>query len=225
MQTESGNFHAPNNLIACNKEISLATRTFLPVWFDNNATEMDSIHRYSHLEIDVNKTALILIDVWACSNDIRLECNVKTKIVPLLKLAREQNMPIIHVPHDRDIHEHCQPLDGELITGKENRLSDTGCFDKYLQSHNISNLLYAGYRSNWCVLHRPTGIVKMSELGYNVILIRDCTIAMETPETLEGEWANKVSVNMVESQFGSTTTLKDLLVAFGEADDLNLSLK
>jgi nicotinamidase-related amidase len=135
-------------------------------------------------------------------------------MIPLLDLARAHNMTIIHASHGFNITEHCQPLPGELVTGEENDLYLTENFDEYLQAHNITTLLYAGYRSNWCVLHRPTGIIKMSEQGYNVILIRDCTIAFETPETLEGEWANKASINMVEAQFGSTTTLDDLQNAF-----------
>ncbi|WP_196213987.1 cysteine hydrolase family protein [Methanolobus vulcani] len=211
----SDDLHTSESSIVQNREITLLTRTFVPCGFDANKTEMNSTYNYSYLTIDMDKTALLLIDLWACPNDTRLDTNVKTKMVPLLEFARKENMTIVHSPHDYTMNEYCQPLDGEMVAGRDNGLRNTDSFDEYLQAHNITNLLYAGYRSNYCILHRPTGIIKMSELGYNVILIRDCTIAYETPETLEGEWANKVSINMVESQFGSTTTLNDLQKAFG----------
>jgi hypothetical protein len=208
------NLHDTNSL-SQGKEITLLTRTFVPAWLDANTTEMNSTYNYTYRTLDLDNTALVLIDLWAYSNDTRLNTNVRTKMAPLLELAREENMTIIHAPHDFTITEYCEPLPGELVTGTENGLSDTDIFDEYLEGHNITTLLYAGYRSNWCLLHRPTGIIKMSELGYDVILVRDCTIAFETPETLDGEWANKAAVNMVESQFGSTTTLNDLQEAFG----------
>jgi hypothetical protein len=48
-----------------------------------------------------------------------------------------------------------------------------------------------------------------------IVLIQDVTIAFETPETLDGEWANKSVINMVESEWGRTTTVDDLQTAFG----------
>ena len=56
-------------------------------------------------------------------------------------------------------------------------------------------------------------LVRMSELGYNTILVRDATIAFETPESLSGEWAYKMTINMVESLWGGTTTVDDLRAA------------
>jgi hypothetical protein len=56
----------------------------------------------------------------------------------------------------------------------------------------------------------------MAQLDYQIILIRDATIAQETAETLDGEWANKVVINMIESEWGRSTTVADLQTAFGE---------
>jgi nicotinamidase-related amidase len=50
----------------------------------------------------------------------------------------------------------------------------------------------------------------MSELGYNIVLIRDATLAFETPESLEGEWANVMAITMVEQLWGESTTIDDL---------------
>ena len=95
-------------------------------------------------------------------------------------------------------------------------MDDTAGLDDYLKAHNITTLIYAGYASNWCVLHRPTGIIRMRELGYDIILLRDCTIAFEMPDSLDDEWANRVTINTIEHQWGETTTLDDLQTAFGE---------
>ncbi len=198
------------------EEIIISTRTFVPAFVGENITEADSTYNYTEKEIDLDNTALILIDLWDYSNDTRLDENVQHKMIPLMDLARAHNMTLIHAPHGFVISQFCQPLPGELVTGEDNGLCFTDNFDGYLQAHDIDTLLYAGYRSNWCVLHRPTGIIKMSEKGYDVILIRDCSIAFETPETLEGEWAHKAAINMVEAQFGSTTTLDELESAFAK---------
>lgn len=196
--------------------ITIRTRAFKPAVdpeiFD---TQRDSVYTYDQCSLDVSKTALLVIDAWAYSpNDgylKRQEENMRLKLGPLLQLAREHNMTIIHAPHGQEIAEIPKPLPGEFVVG-----SSTAELDAYLKAHRITTLLYAGYASNMCILLRPTGIIKMRELGYNIILVRDCTIAVEMPESLDGQWANKIAVNMIETQWGRTTTLEDLEASFKE---------
>ena len=209
--------------IAGKRTIMLKTRKFKaagnPDMYD---TERDSTYEYTTRRLDLRGIALILIDVWSYHpNDgwmQRANNHRKLKIVPLLELVRKHNMIIIHAPHNHrpkvKIAEDCKPLPGELVIDSP---PYTTKLDQYLKERNIEVLLYAGYASNWCVLHRPTGIIKMGQLGYDIILIRDCTIAFETPETLDGEWANKVTINIVEYQWGATTTLEDLKAALESA--------
>jgi len=45
--------------------------------------------------------------------------------------------------------------------------------------------------------------------NFNVILVRDATIAVETPESLDGEWAHKMAVRFVELNFGYTWLYND----------------
>lgn len=197
-------------------DITVRTRAFKPAAdpekFD---TERDSVYTYDQRSLDIHRTALIVIDAWAYSaNDgylKRTEENMRLKLSPLLQLARKHNMVVIHAPHGQEIAEIAKPLPGELVVH-----SSTAELDAYLKAHHITTLLYAGYASNMCVLLRPTGIIKMRELGYNIILVRDCTIAVEMPESLDGQWANKIAVNMIETQWGETTTLEDLEAAFKE---------
>jgi hypothetical protein len=40
-------------------------------------------------------------------------------------------------------------------------------------------LFYAGFNTNACILVRDYGTLAMSQRGYEVILLRDCTTGME----------------------------------------------
>jgi nicotinamidase-related amidase len=195
------------------RTIALKTRRFKAAVDENKFdTELSSSYVFSKQVINLNEAALVLIDVWETHpNDGWLERakkHMKQKLLPLLQLARDNRMLIIHAPHGKKIAKEMKPLSNEVVLDAE--LSGRVRFKKYLENNGIKTLLYAGYVSNWCVLHRPIGIIGMRLAGYNVILIRDCTIAFETPETLSGEWANKVTINMIEIYWGATTTLDEL---------------
>ena len=203
--------------------ITLKTRRFKISENDNIFdTERDSTYNYENRKLHLKETALILIDVWSSHpNDGWMERtreHMKLKMKPLLLLARKYNMTIVHSPHGREIAEEFKPLPNELVINSRNFINDSTELDKYLKAHNISTLFYAGYASNICILNRPTGIIRMSE-QYNIILIRDCTLAVETPESLDGQWANEIAINIVELNWGETTTLKDLQTALELAYD------
>jgi nicotinamidase-related amidase len=199
--------------------INLTTRKFAPsLTQDTYDTESDSTYTYGQRLLDLNKTALIIVDPWVYHpNDgwlKRVQENMNAKLKPLLDLARYHNMTIVYAPNGQEIAEIVKPSPGEYVVDSTNGLDDTAELNEYLKAHHITTLLYAGYASNWCILNRPTGIIKMSQLGYDIILVRDCTIAFEMPETLDNEAANLVTINLVENQFGETTTLEDLQAAF-----------
>lgn len=139
--------------------------------------------------------------------------HAKEKIVPLMALARELGIRIVHAPHGKEIAEYCKPLYDELIIGYH--ISDENLSEK-LKSNGINTLLYAGYAVNWCILNRKVGLLRMYLNGFNTLLIRDCTIAFEMPETLKEEWCKKVAINIIEHPFGSTTTLNDIQQTFFE---------
>ena len=141
---------------------------------------------------------------------VRMGAHAKQKIVPLIALARRHNMRIVHAPHDRPdgIIEGCEPLPTEKVVFSGEKMY------QHLKEHGVNTIIYAGYALNWCVFHRPEGIISMRHAGgYKIILLRDCTIAFETPESLDGEWALKMAINMVEFQWGCTSTLDDLRIA------------
>lgn len=201
--------------------VSLRTRTFAyasdPTTYD---TERDSTYVYHSRPLDLRRTALVLIDVWAHNPNEgfqeRSQAHMRRTIAPLLALARRHHMVIIHSHNREEVAPEAKPLPGEFVVDPEDLTDDTLEIDRYLRARGITALLYAGYASNVCVLLRPTGMVAMKKLGYEIVLIRDCTLANETPESLDGEWNQKALVNMVETSFGSTTTLGDIREAFGE---------
>jgi nicotinamidase-related amidase len=166
---------------------------------------------------------LLLIDTWEKAANTgwlnRVKAHQKSKIQPLLELMRTHRVPIVHAPHGQPIAPILAPHPGEFVVDfvPSSFEASRDKLHQQLQSRGIRTLFYAGYASNWCLMHRPTGIIAMAFLGYEIVLIRDCTIAFETPETLAGEWCNFVTINTVEHQYGATVCLAELEAGFRSA--------
>lgn len=178
----------------------------------------DSEHDFTSAEsiksLDLKNTALLLIDTWEEESQPnlvfrrRMVENMNNKLLPLIDVARQNRIKIIFAHGSRKLFRKINPRYNDLIIGSENH--NFPQLIKYLKDNNISTLLYAGYGLNMCVLVRNPGIINMHRLGYKIILIRDCTIAVETSETFYNEWSKKVGTHMVEYLWGSSTTLDDL---------------
>ncbi|MEJ7692765.1 isochorismatase family protein [Daejeonella sp.] len=54
---------------------------------------------------------------------------------------------------------------------------------RYCKQKGILFLLYAGFNTNACIISRDYGATQMTNRGYSVSLLRDCTTGMETKET------------------------------------------
>lgn len=183
-------------------------------------TELDSGYSTQWRHIDLAGACLVVIDAWDYHPNAgwlaRAKAHQHAKLKPLLELMRQHGVYIIHAPHGQEISPLATPKPGEFVL--EFAPTSFGALrdalSQHLQSRRLHTLFYAGYASNWCVLNRPTGVIAMAQLGYEIVLIRDCTIAFETPDTLAGEWCNYVTINTVEHQWGATITLDDLQRAF-----------
>ncbi len=70
---------------------------------DKYDTEEDSHYSYDVLEYELDHMALMLVDVWESHPNNgwteRARRHIKSKIVPLLKLARKHNLKVIHAHH------------------------------------------------------------------------------------------------------------------------------
>ena len=181
-------------------------------------TERDGRHVFDTLETSTSRLALILVDVWAHHHikgwEERAEDNIRTRLLPLVQTARANGILVIHCLHGELPNPLVKPLPNEPIVdglGEERRLLNL------LRERKIKYLLYAGYASNKCVLARPIGLIKMSQCGYGIIFVRDASLAIEAPEFLNGETTHGVVTYMVETNWGMTTNVEDIVASFNGA--------
>ncbi len=182
----------------------LLCRKTVPGKYGSEHDEAQSYYHNFFVDIDPNKTAIVLIDIY---DDNLLDDLVKHKISALLNLAHEKNITIVHalpgtIPFvHRLLLPHMQPED--IINIGE------GNVDKELISRGIDTILYAGYDAFLCLLDKPNGIFQANLRGRNfrTIVIRDCVISFTTEMKI-------VALDMIESLFGCSTTLKELHAFF-----------
>ncbi len=87
---------------------------------------------------------------------------------------------------------------------------------RLLRHKGILHLLYAGFAANVCLSwYRDYSIMAMQKRGYNIILIRDCTAALEAKYTLRSQVMNRWSILWIEMMFGSSTTSNQIIKATG----------
>jgi len=84
---------------------------------------------------------------------------------------------------------------------------------KMLKRLRKLHLFYAGFATNMCLQHRDYGVRAVSEMGYNVILLRDCTAAIEAHDTVDQQLATRIFVQEVETKYAWSTTSRDFIEA------------
>ncbi|MFC1669391.1 hypothetical protein ACFL20_03310, partial [Spirochaetota bacterium] len=180
--------------------VEIKSRKFI----QNISDETSSYYSYPNLTINLNKTALVLIDIW--DNEPRINELIKYRLVPLLKLARKKNITIIHAPSQNfNIHPLCRPMPGEIVVNGYKNI------DNELKLREINTILYAGFDTYKCVLDKPMGIFSTKERNpqINLLLIRDCTLSGNVI-------SQTVATNMIEKHFGHSTSLENLYYALDE---------
>ncbi len=84
---------------------------------------------------------------------------------------------------------------------------------RLLRDRRILHLLYCGFAANMCVPGRDYGTRAMKQRGYNIILLRDCTAAIEAAHTFEQWGLTEAFVLECEMTIGHTTTSQQLIAA------------
>lgn len=117
-----------------------------------------------------------------------------------------------------DIWKEMQPkrrIVAEIAPERDDYVVATGAQLHRLCAHKgILHHIYAGFATNMCLLHyRDYGVMAMAGRGYNIILLRDCTTALEAGDTLAEESMTRHAVLQIEMMFGTSTTSKDLVEA------------
>lgn len=102
-------------------------------------------------------------------------------------------------------HPKIQPQPGEPVVASGEELH------RYCKKEGILFLLFAGFNTNACILSRDYGTMQMSNRGYQVVLIRDCTTGMESAETQATLSQTRGAVLMLE-MFGQYSVTSDEVI-------------
>ncbi len=103
------------------------------------------------------------------------------------------------------IHPGVWPLPGEAVVATGDELH------RYCRQKGILFLFYVGFNTNACILLRDYGTIEMSNRGYEVILVRDCTTGMESFETTDQLWQTRAAIQFLE-MFGKYSITSDELI-------------
>lgn len=117
--------------------------------------------------------------------------------------------PVDRYTEPRRILADIEPDDNEFVIATGDQLH------RLCRHRGILHLLFAGFAANMCVLFRDYGISFMSRRGYNCILLRDATVAIEAAHTYENRGLTEAAILAVEMMFGVSSTAAQLLQAIG----------
>lgn len=106
------------------------------------------------------------------------------------------------------IHPKVGPREGETVVGTGHELHE------YCRENGILFLFYVGFNTNACMITRDYSPLAMSKKGYEIILIRDCTTAMESAATHESLAQTKNSILFFEMFGQYTVTSLELTEGF-----------
>lgn len=86
-----------------------------------------------------------------------------------------------------------------------------------LSKRHILHLLYAGFATNWCVPNKDYGMRAMAARGYDIVLLRDATTAVETHATFDTELMKEVAITTMEMMTGFSSTTAAVRTAHASA--------
>lgn len=98
------------------------------------------------------------------------------------------------------IFEPLGPEPGDFVVATGDQLH------RLLKHRKLLHLFYAGFAANICVLYRDYGARALAQRGYNVILLRDATMGIESHDTVEGGWLTHAAIRSIEMLTGHSTT-------------------
>ena len=107
-----------------------------------------------------------------------------------------------------------EPLPGEYLIKKQmySGFFET-CLESVLRNLQIKNLLVVGFAANACLQGTLNDALYRN---YRIVLLRDCTAAMEFHDTMEEQTVTRSVIRHVEAFLGYTTTAQDFVCACEE---------
>jgi nicotinamidase-related amidase len=90
------------------------------------------------------------------------------------------------------MHPDIQPEGEEAVVATGDELHE------YCSQQGILFLFFLGFNTNACILLRDYGTIEMAKRGYGVLILRDCTTGMESPQTHADLWQTRGAVLFLE---------------------------
>ena len=118
---------------------------------------------------------------------------------------------VAKILEDRQIIPEVEPEGDDVAVETGDDLHDL------LHQRGILHLFYVGFAANICVPFKSYGTRAMKDRGYEIILVRDCTTAIETGDTLDGMEITKNAVRDTELNVGYTIASSELIEACDKA--------
>lgn len=115
--------------------------------------------------------------------------------------------PVDHYLHDRRILPELAPHDDEFVVASGEQLH------RLCRHRKLLHLLFCGFATNMCVLHRDYGIIALSQRGYNCVLLRDATIGIEAAHTYANQLQTNAAIVQVELLWGVSSLASHVIGA------------
>lgn len=106
---------------------------------------------------------------------------------------------------ERGLMPEVEPTEGDCVvfTGEQ--------LHAVLRSRGVTTLFYVGFAANFCVPNRDYGMRAMRGRGYDIVLVRDGTAAIEVADTIDAEELTAAAVRDVETAIGYSICTEALL--------------
>jgi len=92
-------------------------------------------------------------------------------------------------------------------------------FDQVARERKITTLIYVGFLLAHCLMDKPGGLRSTAALwnspGYRAIVLRDCTLAQESAESIAGFKTTEAFIFWLEATTFPTATAEDFIRATG----------
>lgn len=176
----------------------------------------------------IDKPALILVDIQKGFDDIaywggqRNNPDAEKKASELLKLWRENNLPIFHVKHcssiptsllnennkGNEFQEVVKPMDGEPVIKKNVNSAFIGTtLKEQLDKAKIHKLVIVGLTTDHCV---STTTRMAGNLGYETFLVSDATATFNKKgidgQNFSAELIHETALASLNNEFASVVT-------------------
>ena len=127
--------------------------------------------------------------------------------------------PVVHafdggVEHPLVSQQRVEARQNEIVLNRVEGESLTTTLQQLLVPKGIQALFYVGFATNLCIIEKPYGIEAMSKEGFTTILMRDCTAALEYPDTVKDEWGKAVATDRIMYLYGFSCLSTDFIGGF-----------